>query len=199
VEVDPYSFGLQIEEVRRRRQLVDEVGDEVEKMRQELRKTVANAAAKSQSFNPDVLPDPESFEEDDDYAAEFEQQRQQEIMREQDEQLDFTFRTVGNLRQQADVMGRELEEQGQLLDEVDTLADRVGGKLQTGMKNLGIVIKRNEGKEKWVWSNIANGSRHVVKLLYRGSDYCFDTALGHSNCYMSIVLLAINSSTSSLA
>ena len=67
------------------------------------------------------------------------------MMQEQDEALDDVFRTVGNLRQQANDMGRELEEQGQLLDEVDVVVDRVGGKLQTGLKKVGWVIKQNEG------------------------------------------------------
>ncbi len=83
----------------------------------------------------------------------FEQQRQTEIMHEQDEQLDGVFRTVGNLRQQADDMGRELEEQGQLLDDVDTIADRVGGRLQTGIKKVGWVIKKNEGRVSCSSSN----------------------------------------------
>jgi hypothetical protein len=43
-------------------------------------------------------------------------------------------------------MGRELEEQGELLTDVDNVADRVGGKLQTGLKKVGWVIKQNEGK-----------------------------------------------------
>jgi t-SNARE syntaxin family protein len=149
VELDPYSYGLQVEEVRRRRQLVDEVGNEVEHMRQELRKTAQLAGSRVGPYaNQDMLPDPESFEEEDDYAAEFEQQRQQEIMQEQDEVLDGVFRTVGNLRQQADVFGQEIEEQDQLLNEVDTITDRVGGKLQVGMKSLGEVIRRNEGKAR---------------------------------------------------
>jgi hypothetical protein len=67
------------------------------------------------------------------------------MMHEQDEALDGVFRTVGNLRQQADDMGRELEEQGELLNDVDNVADRVGGKLQTGLKKVGWVIKKNEG------------------------------------------------------
>jgi member of the syntaxin family of t-SNAREs len=67
------------------------------------------------------------------------------MMHEQDEQLDGVFRTVGNLRTQAEDMGRELEEQGGMLEEVDTLADRVGGKLQNGVKKVGYIIKKNEG------------------------------------------------------
>ncbi|KAF2647535.1 hypothetical protein K491DRAFT_614450 [Lophiostoma macrostomum CBS 122681] len=147
VEHDPYRFGLEIDEVERRRQLVKEVGDEVENMREELLHTVHNAQNKGKgAANGDALPDPDSFEDDDQYAA-FEQERQMEMMHEQDEALDGVFQTVGNLRQQADDMGRELEEQGELLNDVDQVADRVGGKLQTGLKKVGWVIKKNE--DRW--------------------------------------------------
>ncbi|KAF2703042.1 hypothetical protein K504DRAFT_508448 [Pleomassaria siparia CBS 279.74] len=146
VEHDPYRFGLEIDEVERRRRLVKEVGDEVQNMREELLQTVHDAQSKGKGvINGDVLPDPDDFEEADGYAA-FEQERQLEMMHEQDEALDGVFRTVGNLRQQADDMGRELEEQGEMLDEVDTVADRVGGKLQTGLKKVGWVIRKNEDR-----------------------------------------------------
>lgn len=146
VEHDPYRFGLEIDEVERRRRLVKDVGDEVENMREELLQTVQHANKGKGAANGDMLPDPDSFEEEDNYAA-FEQERQVEMMHEQDEALDGVFRTVGNLRQQADDMGRELEEQGELLNDVDNVADRVGGKLQTGLKKVGWVIKKNEGTE----------------------------------------------------
>ncbi|KAF2793672.1 hypothetical protein K505DRAFT_37546 [Melanomma pulvis-pyrius CBS 109.77] len=146
VEHDPYRFGLEIDEVERRRHLVKEVGDEVQNMREELLRTVQDAQTKGKPvMNGDVLPDPDSFEEPDAYAA-FEQERQLEMMHEQDEALDGVFRTVGNLRQQADDMGRELEEQGELLNDVDLVADRVGGKLQVGLKKVGWVIKKNEDR-----------------------------------------------------
>jgi t-SNARE syntaxin family protein len=145
VEHDPYRFGLEIDEVERRRRLVKEVGDEVQDMREELLQTVHDAQKQGKTaVNGDVLPDPDDFEEPDGYAA-FEQERQLEMMHEQDEALDGVFRTVGNLRQQADDMGRELEEQGELLNDVDAVADRVGGKLQVGLKKVGWVIKKNEG------------------------------------------------------
>ena len=148
VEGDPFRYGLDIDEVGRRRKLVQDTGDEVESMRQELAKTVTGRSGKSRSMNG-TLPPPSAFDPDepddsDGYGA-FEQQRQVEMMHEQDEALDGVFRTVGNLRQQADVMGRELEEQGEMLDDADRLADRVGGKLQNGIKRVGWVIKNNEG------------------------------------------------------
>lgn len=145
VEHDPYRYGLEIDEVERRRKLVEDVGAEVENMGAELRKTVQDAQSGKGATNNDVLPDPDSFDDQDEYAA-FEQERQMEMMAEQDEALDGVFRTVGNLRQQADDMGRELEEQGEMLHEVDTVADRVGGKIQDGIKRVGWVIRKNEGK-----------------------------------------------------
>lgn len=143
VEHDPYKFGLEIDEVERRRRLVKEVGDEIENMHEALQQTVEQAQKKG-----NALPDPDSFEEDEDNYAQFEQEQQMQIMHEQDEALDGVFRTVGNLRMQADDMGRELEEQGEMLKDVDTVADRVGGKLQTGMKKVGFIIRKNEGRSR---------------------------------------------------
>lgn len=145
VEGDHYKYGLELEEVQRRRTLVQSIGDEVADMRRELQSTVTDLQRDRKS----KLPDPNEFDSgdehaDDDYQV-FEQQRQVEIMQEQDQQLDGVFKTVGMLRMQADTMGRELEEQADMLDDVDNITDRVNGKVQAGLKNLGTVIKRNEG------------------------------------------------------
>ncbi|MCJ1473520.1 hypothetical protein MMC13_002171 [Lambiella insularis] len=144
-EKDPFRYGLDVPEVGRRRRLVEEVGGEIEDMREELAKTVAGSHVKGGAMG---LPSPSAFgaesPDGDGYAA-FEQQRQVEIMHEQDEALDGVFKTVGTLREQAHVMGRELEEQGEMLDEVDTLTDRLGGKLQGGMKRITTIIRKNEG------------------------------------------------------
>lgn len=145
VEQDPYRYGIELDEIERRRKLVADVGREIQSMRSELQKKVYDAQGKGGMANHGDLPDPDTFDEEDNYAA-FEQERQMEIMHEQDEALDGVFRTVGNLRQQADDMGRELEEQTEILRDVDTVADRVGGKIATGMQKVGWVIKKNEGK-----------------------------------------------------
>lgn len=147
VEHDPYRYGLDVDEVSRRRKLVEDVAAEVEDMHVQLSHTVSAADAKSKA----PLADPDSFgvdneeEQDDGYGA-WQEQRQMEIMHEQDEALDGVFQTVGNLRAQADTMGRELEEQAEMLDEVDHTMDRVGGKLQTGLKKIGYVLRKNEGE-----------------------------------------------------
>ena len=162
VESNPSQYGLSAAEVTRRQRLVQEVGGEVEDMREELVNKVA-----SKNSNGDHLPDPNSFSiadgdtNDDDYAAEFEHQQQEVMMREQDQHLDGVFQTVGNLRQQAADMGRELEEQREMLEVVDTLADRVGGRLQTGMEKLRYVMRRNEDR----YSNCCIGLLVVVLVI----------------------------------
>ena len=181
VEHDPYRFGLEIDEVERRRTLVKDVGYEIENMRDELQQTVQHAKNKGKNAanGGDMLPDPDTFEDDDNYAA-FEQERQMEMMHEQDEALDGVFRTVGNLRQQADDMGRELVELGELLTDVDNIADRVGGKLQTGLKKVGWVIRKNEGMSCSIHiacnADDFSPSRLVVQLLYWRADLRLDPA-----------------------
>ncbi|KAI4117172.1 MAG: hypothetical protein LQ338_007600 [Usnochroma carphineum] len=168
VESDPFRYGIDIDEVERRRRLVEEVGGEVEDMREEL-KNVASGQKKV-GANGSALPPPSAFDPDapegDDYEA-FEQQRQVEIMQEQDEALDGVFKTVGNLRQQADDMGRELEEQHEMLEDVGTLADRVQGKLSTGIKKVGWVIKKNEGRSSQQHS-LVQASDPERSFGYRG-------------------------------
>ncbi|KAJ6155502.1 t-SNARE [Penicillium chermesinum] len=58
IESDPYRFGLELSEVQRRRKLVDDVGSEVEAMRQELLKTVSA----NPEPDPAALPNPTEFD-----------------------------------------------------------------------------------------------------------------------------------------
>lgn len=135
VQDDPYTYGLEIEEVSRRKRLVDEVGDEVADMREEL--------AKSIHSEPGGYKTPSGDDDERDYNEEFEHAQQLTMMRDQDQDLEGVFRTVGNLRQQADDMGRELEEQAEILEDVGGLTDRVEGRLQTGLKKMGEVVRKN--------------------------------------------------------
>ncbi|KAF7192932.1 t-SNARE affecting a late Golgi compartment protein 1 [Pseudocercospora fuligena] len=143
VEGDPYKYGLDVTEVGRRRKLVQDVGGEIEDMRRQMQTTVAAADANHLAHPDQFGMDDE--DDDGDYAA-WEEQRQMEIMHEQDEALDGVFQTVGNLRAQADTMGRELEEQAELLEDTENITDRVGGKLATGMKKIRYVIEKNEDR-----------------------------------------------------
>lgn len=121
--------------------MIDEIGGEVDDMREELEKTMGSTGAPRAGGVAHRHEDPPP---DDDYAAEFEHQQQLQMLRQQDAQLDSVFHTVGNLRQQADDMGRELEEQTGMLHDVEAVTDRVSGRLQGGMKRMNRLVKENE-------------------------------------------------------
>ncbi|KAM3497963.1 hypothetical protein MY10362_008703 [Beauveria mimosiformis] len=144
VESSPAAYGLSSEEVARRKRLVQEVGGEVDDMREELQRKLADGGGGGGSMSDPAMAG--GGEQEEDSYAEFEQQQQLEMMRDQDQHLDGVFQTVGNLRRQADDMGRELEEQHEMLEVVDSVADRVGGRLQNGMSKLQTVIRRNEDR-----------------------------------------------------
>ncbi|OAA58959.1 SNARE domain-containing protein [Niveomyces insectorum RCEF 264] len=173
IESNPAQYGLDSREVTRRQRLVQEVGGEVEDMREELAKATQLAAVRPGGAGGDRLPDPNAFampgdDEDDngrgrgtDNYAEFEREQQLQMMHEQDQHLDGVFQTVGILRRQADDMGRELEEQHEMLEVADGLADRVGDRLQTGMQKLQHVIRRNEDR----WSSCCIGVLIIVLIV----------------------------------
>ncbi|PHH61883.1 hypothetical protein CDD81_7747 [Ophiocordyceps australis] len=151
VESNPAQYGLSTQEVSRRSRLVQDVGAQVDDMRDELTKVLDASTSSQPPGASSSLPDANSFAvsgaDADDPYAEFEQTQQVEMMRQQDEHLDGVFQTVGSLRRQADDMGRELEEQHEMLEIVDNTATRVGSRLQNGMQKLQYVMRKNE--DRW--------------------------------------------------
>ncbi|TVY46987.1 hypothetical protein LCER1_G009007, partial [Lachnellula cervina] len=96
VQSDPYKYGLEIEEVSRRQRLCEEVGGEVEDMKEELSKHANVNANRGKSDKNGVMFDAEMEAEGQEAAdnyAEFEQQQQVHMMAEQDTQLDSVFHT----------------------------------------------------------------------------------------------------------
>lgn len=122
---------------------MEEVKGEVSDMREELSQPARRPTGRP-GAEQEELPDPSAFALGDGEYAELEHRQQERMLREQDVHLDGVSRTVGNLRRQAGDMGRELEEQGGMLEVVDNMADRVGGRLQSGVRRLNDVARRNE-------------------------------------------------------
>ncbi|KAG6012033.1 hypothetical protein E4U54_007768 [Claviceps lovelessii] len=175
IESNPSQYGISTAELARRKRLVQEVGGEIEDMREEL--AVKTTPQSGQSAKPSH---PASFapgdnsraraddgaadaraDDDQDAYAEFEHQQQLGMMREQDKHLDGVSQTVGNLRRQAGDMGRELEEQSEMLHVVDETVERVSGRLQSGMQKLQHVMRRNEDR----WSGYCIGVLIFVLIL----------------------------------
>lgn len=144
VEGDPYAYGLDVEEVSRRRNFVREIEGEVEDMMDELKKEVDRVKESANHDPYGVDGDGYGDEEENGYSA-WEQERQVEIMREQDNVLEDVGRSIGVLRHQAHMMGEELAEQGEMLEQVDRDVERVDAKLKRGMRQMTDFLKKNEG------------------------------------------------------
>ncbi|EJS42170.1 tlg1p [Saccharomyces arboricola H-6] len=71
---------------------------------------------------------------------------QEQMLREQDVHLDGIHKTMQNLHIQAQTMGNELEDQGQLLDNMDEGMDTVVNKLARGRRQLEWVYEKNKEK-----------------------------------------------------
>ncbi|KAI5838154.1 t-SNARE [Morchella snyderi] len=139
IEQDPYKFGLDVPEVVRRRRFVDEVSNEVSDIREELAKYSPGSGAGGSSY-----PGGGEGASADETYTQFNLQQQQELLADQDLALEDVSRTVGNLREQAHEMNRELEEQAEMLDGVDSDATRVEDKLRRGVRDLNGFIRKNE-------------------------------------------------------
>ncbi len=186
IEQDPYRFGLDVIEVERRRRLVEDVGKEVDRMRTELDSAVSSAPNKGKAGTSHTsssnLPHPSDFVDDadpeDDYEA-WEQQRQTEMMAEQDEQLTVAERVGGKLAGGLKRVGWVIKRnEGMCYDcclgslEMTRLGTR-GGLIETLMGVCG---------------------RHDVQLLHCGSDIRVNHTVDSGDRGM-IVLATTNTTT----
>lgn len=69
---------------------------------------------------------------------------QEQLLREQDTHLDSIHNTMTNLHLQAQTMGNELEDQGEMLHEMDTNMDSLSNKLSRGRRQLEWVYEKNK-------------------------------------------------------
>ncbi|CDK29245.1 unnamed protein product [Kuraishia capsulata CBS 1993] len=86
---------------------------------------------------------------------------QQEVMREQDEQLDVVYRSIQNLNMQATAMGDELDEQNYMIRDLENEMERVGSKLGNGMRRIQWFLEKNNEKA----SNCCIGLLIVVLVI----------------------------------
>lgn len=183
IEKDPYQYGLDVADVARRGRFVQEVCQEVEGMREEMGREGDVREAQQQHPQGGFVGDEDEAERGGDPVAMFEQQQQMEMMREQDVQLEGVYRTVGTLREQADVMGRELAEQNEMVEDLGGDVERVEGKMQRGMKDLNSFIRKNEGEWRGrEWGRVLMDGRYGEQLVHWDTDHCALRAAVYCGC-----------------
>ena len=149
IQQNPTRFGLSLQDVQSRNQYLSDVQSKVNQLRTNLSNPLKdaqrNALFKATTLGTGAPKSPLKAKNND-AMIEFEQEQQAMIMRQQDTQMDAVKDTVITLREVAGVMGRELEDQSKLLEEMEMQVDATETKMQSGLKRVNEFITANAGR-----------------------------------------------------
>lgn len=142
VQSKPSDFGLSEHEINDRigkvsqlnRQLGD-IQEKINEVKQQHQHQQSSAAQEGGSSN---------YQDNDHAGGGIGNLMYRDAIQEQDTVLDSVYSTVNNLRQQANVMSRELEDQSYLIEDFERDADTAGDRLRRGMKRVNWVVKNNQ-------------------------------------------------------
>jgi hypothetical protein len=109
---------------------------------QSMRAQVSSPPKASQTGRPSGTRALSPRPEDD--QSEWARQEQQFMMAEQDRTMDSISGTLNTLAQQAGLMGQEISEHNELLDDLETGVDRSSGKLNTAMTKMKRFVRETE-------------------------------------------------------
>lgn len=139
VQARPQQFGLDAIELSRRIEQVGHINGQVSDIQEELVRLKADASAPVD----DPFSDQQQSENPYEVSSQDRQLLYQEAMDEQDVILDSVHDTVQSLRQQANLMSQELEEQATILDDFDTQVERSGDRLARARHRVDWVLRNN--------------------------------------------------------
>ncbi|GAA5961838.1 hypothetical protein JCM3765_004091 [Sporobolomyces pararoseus] len=153
-------LGIERAEVKKRREFVTRVKQEINQIRRKLPLTTSRspspeayrsrykaAAAPPPSLSTYKASDPLGASDPDleagDPNAEFEMQHQSLLMEQQDRTLTDIAGTVNLLREQARVIGTEVHEQNTMIDELDQHVDSTSSRLAKAQRKMDKFMKDN--------------------------------------------------------
>ncbi|KAK7044659.1 SNARE domain protein, partial [Favolaschia claudopus] len=138
---DARMFGLDEMEVQERRRYVVHVRKEIDNMRAEVNSSTSRAASRPHSPYPERAG---SMNEDDQSA--WAREEQQFMMQEQDRTMDSIAGTLSTLAQQAGLMGQEIVEHNEMLDDLERGVDQTDSKLSDAMRRMRKFLRQSEEK-----------------------------------------------------
>ncbi|KAH8987892.1 t-SNARE [Lactarius akahatsu] len=152
-------FGLDDTEVIQRRRYVSHVRGEIEKMRAEVEGRQPNESVSchpsspSQGATTPSRPDTRSPSSgadreprDEDHQAQWALQEQQMMLQQQDQTINSIAGTLSTIAQQAGLMGSEISEHNEMLDNLDRSVDRTDSKLSDAMRKMRKFVRETEEK-----------------------------------------------------
>jgi len=145
-------LGIEEVEVRRRRGFLTRVKKDIQHMRDSVAKSSPNGGDNFNQLdrrrgNPFGIGDDSDDEGDleaGDATAEYERQTQTLMVEQQDRTLDSISSTVGVLREQAGMMGREIYEQNEMVEDLSMHVDRTQSRLGKASKMMNHFVNENK-------------------------------------------------------
>jgi len=163
-DAGPRMFGLEESDVMERRRYVNFVKHEIDSIRAELGTEVPQTRSRPTSWlgSRDVLQPPSTptspahtnkpppADENEDHQASWARQEQEMMIRDQDRTIDSISGTLNTIAQQAGLMGREITEHNEMLDDLEQGVTRSDQKLGDAMKRMRKFIRdTEETKSGW--------------------------------------------------
>ncbi|KAF8814722.1 snare protein TLG1/Syntaxin [Phlegmacium glaucopus] len=156
---DARMFGLDDAEVQKRRRYVGHVRKEIQKMRG----LVSDSPPLDEYLQPSgsgthvppITPragpgSPFSARYGEDHQAAWAKQEQQMMLREQDHTMDSIAGTLHTIAQQASLMGNEIEEHNEMLDDLEQNVDSSENKMSSAMRRMRKFLRDSEdSKSNW--------------------------------------------------
>ncbi|KAJ7719767.1 t-SNARE [Mycena olivaceomarginata] len=137
---DARMFGLDDMEVQERRRYVVHVRKQIDNMRAEVTSSASRAPSRPHSPYPERAPPAE-----DDQSA-WAREEQQLMIQEQDRTMESISGTLNTLAQQAGLMGQEIVEHNEMLDDLESGVDQTDTKLSDAMRRMRKFIRQSEEK-----------------------------------------------------
>jgi len=159
--MDARLFGLTDGEIQERRKYVNRVRAEIKSMRDEVSSDFAKRPSSPSQASSQTLvapsgrgggpssPQPTSPREED-HQEEWAREEQQMMMHQQDRTMDSIAGTLTTLARQAGLMGQEIIEQVEMLDDLESGVDETDSKLGGAMRKMRKFVRQTE-QEKSGW------------------------------------------------
>ncbi|KAG7090696.1 hypothetical protein E1B28_009791 [Marasmius oreades] len=137
-------FGIEEAELQKRKKYVLHVRREIENMRAEVSPQTHPAPSSRNGRNSPQTPPYSAAAGGEDHQEAWAREEQQMMMREQDRTIDSIAGTLSTLAQQAGLMGQEIGEHNELLDDLERGVDRTDSKLNSAMKKMKKFLRDSE-------------------------------------------------------
>ncbi|KAH9981638.1 t-SNARE [Russula compacta] len=144
-------FGLDDREVVQRRRYVSHVRSEIQTMRAEIEgRPQSDSAGPSTPIPSNTHPPSSGSAQEptsEDHQAQWVRQEQQLMIQQQDQTINTIAGTLSTIAQQAGLMGSEISEHNEMLDDLDRGVDRTDSKLSDAMRRMRNFVRETEGRK----------------------------------------------------